>query len=56
MKIAMTIGVMDPTYIQKTRATGITEEAENRLVVALVEAGFEILDGPVAVPATRGKE
>lgn len=45
MKIALTLNT-DPEDADPAHSTGLTSDAHDRLTEALMQAGFEIADGP----------
>lgn len=44
------LGVMDPTFVDKSQPSGITPDGLAALTSGLAAAGYEILDGPDACP------
>jgi hypothetical protein len=49
MKIDLRLTVNDDKYVDLTHPMGITSDAYDHLTEALMEAGFEIADGPEQV-------
>jgi hypothetical protein len=49
MKIDLRLTVNDDKYVDLTHPMGITSDAYDHLTEALMEAGFEVADGPHAV-------
>jgi hypothetical protein len=49
MKIEMTLVVDEPTDVDTTDSTGLTEQAFERLSDALMACGFSIDQGPTQV-------
>jgi hypothetical protein len=47
MKIALVLQVADPADIDAMDGSGLTAAADNRLMAALLGAGFEIVTGPL---------
>lgn len=50
MKVTLTLDVVDPDDVDAEHSMGITNDAYERLTDRLVEAGFEIVSGPDALP------
>lgn len=46
MKIDLTLLVNDDQYVDLTHPMGITNEAYDQLTEAIMDAGFEIVNGP----------
>lgn len=51
MEIDLRLNVMDPTFIDPAHDSGLTVYGYETLVESLVSAGYEIVDGPTAVPS-----
>lgn len=50
-RVAVILGVMDPSFCNPADTTGITAAGQTALTCALAEAGYEIINGPVYVGA-----